>query len=244
MRLRQALEMQEVPPVDRAALEADREELARLRDDAACGLPVGRIRGYLDALAGVLPSPDEHPAHQEAKPAPEAVLRALESTGTRLRPPDPVAFQAFGPRRASRPWSFRSQAHLPSWSTIGLIVLGGALVLATSAWRDDVVKAVGEAVVFALVGARAFGIVVDRDIRKGDSDTGGVDEDAVDEPGAVIGFLLLVVTCVAAAVVVHEAAALAGVEVSATGTALFALLVALSLALEYGVVSADRLSFK
>ena len=235
--------MQEVPPVDRAALEADRRQLASLPDDAACGLPVGRIRGYLNALAVVLPSPDEHPARLEAEPPSEAVLRAIESTGMRLRPPDPAAFGAFGPSGSSRPWNLRSQAHLPNWGTIGLIVLGGALLLGTSAWRDDVVKVVGEAVVFALVGARAFGTVIDRDVRKG----GGPEEageDAVDEPGAVIGFLLLVVTFMAAALVVREAAALAGVKVSVIGAGLFGLLVTLSLALEYGVISADRLALK
>jgi hypothetical protein len=235
--------MQEVPPVNRAELEADREGLASLPDDAECALPVGRIRGYLNALAVVLPSPDEQPTPQEAEPPSEAILRAIETAGIRLRPPDPAAFGAPGPSASSRAWSFRSQAHLPSWGTIGLIVLGGALVLGTSAWRDDVAKAAGEAVVFALVGARAFATVLVRDVRKG----GGPDEDdehVVDEPGALAGFLLLVVTYVAAAVAVREGAALAGIEVSLVGAGLFGLLVTLSLALEYGVISANRLALK
>jgi hypothetical protein len=238
--------MQEMPPVDRAELDADRERLASLPDDTACALPVGRIRGYLNALAVVLPPPDKQPTRHDAEPRPEAVLRASEAferAGVRLRPPDPAAFGAFGPSRSSRRWAFRRLVRLPSWGTVGLIVLGGALVLGTSAWRDDVVKAVGEAVVFALVGARAFGTVVDRDVRKG----GGpeeVGEDVVDEPGALVGFVLLVVTYVAAAAAVREGAALAGVSVSWIGAGLFGLLVTLSLALEYGVVSADRLALK
>jgi hypothetical protein len=235
--------MLEVPPVDRAALEADRRQLASLPDDAECALPVGRIRGYLNALAVALPSPDERPARQEAEPPSEVVRRAVESAGMRLRPRDPAAFGAFGPSASSRPWNFRSQAHLPAWGTIGLIVLGGAFLLGASAWRDDVVKVVGEAVVFALVGARAFGTVFDRDVQK----RGGPDEvgeDVVDEPGAVLGFLLFTVTFMAAAVGIHEAAALAGVKVSVTGAVLFGLLVTLSLALEYGVISADRLALK
>jgi hypothetical protein len=235
-----------MPPVDRAELDADRERLASLPDDAACALPVGRIRGYLNALAVVLPSPDEQPTRHNAEPRPEAFLRASEAferAGVTLRPPDPAAFEAFGPSGSSRPWKFRSQAHLPSWGTIGSIVLGGALVLGTSVWRDDVLKAVGEAVVFALVGARAFWTVVDRDVRKGGG-PGEVGEDVVDEPGALVGFVLLVVTYVAAAAAVREGAALAGVSVSWIGAGLFGLLVTLSLALEYGVVSADRLALK
>jgi hypothetical protein len=238
--------MQEMPPVDRAELDADRERLESLPDDKACPLPVGRIRGYLNALAVVLPPPDEQPTRHEAEPRPQAVLRAseaLEKAGVRLRPPDPAAFEALGPSRSSRRWAFRRLARLPSWRTIGFIVLGGALVLGTSAWRDDVAKAVGETVVFALVGARAFGTVVDRAVRKG----GGpeeVGEDVVDEPGALVGFVLLVATYVAAAAAVREGAALAGVSVSWIGAGLFGLLVTLSLALEYGVVSADRLALK
>lgn len=54
----------------------------------------------------------------------------------------------------------------------------------------------------------------------------------------------MVVTYVAATVAVREGAALAGVDVSWIGAGLSGLLVTLSLALDYGVVSADRLALK
>lgn len=159
-----------------------------------------------------------------------------------MRPPDPAAFGALGPSQPSRRWIFRGHARLPNWVTVAFIVLGGALVLGTSAWRDDVAKAVGETVIFALVGARAFGTVLDRERRKGGPEEIG--EDVEDEPGALVGFVLLVVTYVAATVAVREGAALAGVDVSWIGAGLSGLLVTLSLALDYGVVSADRLALK
>jgi hypothetical protein len=59
-----------------------------------------------------------------------------------------------------------------------------------------------------------------------------------------LGFVLLIVTYVAATAAVREGAALVGVDVSWIGAGLFGLLVTLSLALEYGVVSADRLALK
>lgn len=59
------------------------------------------------------------------------------------------------------------------------------MVLGTSAWRDDVAKALGETVIFALVGARAFGTVLDRERRKGGPEEIG--EDVEDEPGALVG---------------------------------------------------------
>lgn len=122
-----------------------------------------------------------------------------------------------------------------------MIVFGAALVLGTSAWRDDVAKAVGETVVFALVGARAFGVVLAQQVRKRGPEE--VDDDA-EEPRAVVGFVLLAGTYAAAAVAVHEGGGLAGVPVSWIGAGLFGLLVTLSLALEYGVVAADRLALK
>lgn len=67
-----------MPPVDRAELEADRELLASLPEDTACALPVGRIRGYLNALAIVLPPPDEQPTRHRAEPG-RAFLRASEA---------------------------------------------------------------------------------------------------------------------------------------------------------------------
>ena len=225
--------------VDRAELDADRERLADLPDDMACPLPVGRIRGYLNALAVVLPSPDERPTRQEVGPS-SWESAAFKTAGIESRPPDPATWGAVGPSRPSKRWTFRRQAHLPSWVTIAFIVIGGALLLATSAWRDDVAKAVGETVIFALVGARALGRVMDREIRKG----GPEDEDVEAEPGMLVGFVLLVVTYGAATVAVRAGAALAGVDVSWIGAGLFGLLVTLSLALEYGVVSADRLALK
>jgi hypothetical protein len=237
--------MQEMPPVDRAELDADRERLANLPDEMACALPVGRIRGYLNALAVVLPSPDERPTRHDAEPRAEAFLRASEAfktAGIESRPPDPATWGAVGPSPPPRQWTFRRLARLPSRGTIAFIVLGGALLLGTSAWRDDVAKAVGETVIFALVGARAFGIVLDREMRKRGSEEVG--EDVEDGPGALVGFVLLVVTYVAATAAVREGAALAGVDVSWIGAGLFGLLVTLSLALEYGVVPADRLALK
>ncbi len=229
--------MRDVSGVDPAELEADRERLASLPDDVACALPVGRVRRYLDALAAV------HPAVSEPSTAPEPAARweelfaeseASKTTGLLSPAWEPVA-----PTAPSRPWTLRRLAHLPSRGTVLLIVFGAALVLGTSAWRDDVAKAVGEALVFALVGARAFGVVLAQQVRKRGPEE--VDDDA-EEPGALVGFLLIAGTYAAAAVAVHEGGALAGVPVSWIGAGLFGLLVTLSLALEYGVISADRLA--
>ena len=51
--------MYDVSGVDRAELDADREQLASLPADAPCALPVGRFRGYLEALAVVVPTRDK-----------------------------------------------------------------------------------------------------------------------------------------------------------------------------------------
>lgn len=222
MRLREAPQMQEV---DRAELDADRERLAELPDDAACALPVGRVRGYLNALAVALPPPEERPA-----PHAEALT---------TRPPDPAIWAAAGPSPPSRPWTLRRLARLPSRGTVAFIVLGGALLLGVSAWQDDVAKAVGQTAIFALIGARAFGIVLDREVRKRDADEV---EDPEAEPGALVAFVLVVVTYVVAAVAVREGATLAGIDASWIGAGLFGLLVTLSLALDYGVVPARRLA--
>jgi hypothetical protein len=233
--------MPEMPPVDRAELDADRARLAELPEDMACPLPVGTVRGYLDALDVALPPPAERPTHHEAEPGAEAFLRAskaFRAAGIELPPPDHATWGAVGPRPPTR-WTVRRLARLPSRGTVAFIVLAGALLLGTSAWRDDVAKAVGETLVFALVGARAFGIVLAREVRKR-----GPEEDAEDveaEPGALVGFVLFVVTYVAATVAIREGAAVAGLDVSWIGAGLFGLLVTLSLALEYGVVPADRL---
>src|SRR5215213_10564560 len=135
--------MQEASPVDRVQLDADRERLADLPDDVPCALPVGRVRGYLNALAGALPSPDP-------PPPPDQEPRLLASEVFRT-----AAVGSLTPTPPSRPWTFRRLARLPSWGTIAFIVLGGAVVVGTCGWRSDVTKAIGETLIFALVGARA-----------------------------------------------------------------------------------------
>ena len=99
---------------------------------------------------------------------------------------------------------------------------------------------VAEAVIVALVGARAMGITLERRIRKRGSDE-ELDEDVCDEPGAVVAFCLISGTCAAATIAIYGGQA-PGIEVSVVGAVLVGLLVTLSLALEYGVRSADRLS--
>jgi len=235
--------MRDASSVDRAELEADRERLASLPDDVPCALPVGKVRRYLDALAAVHPAAGKPSSAQE--PAARwdelfAESEASKPTGVLSGVPT-SAYAPSVPIAQSRPWTFRRLARLPSRGTVLLIVFGAALVLGTSAWRDDVAKAVGETVVFALVGARALGVVMAEQIRKRGPEE--VDDDEA-EPGAVVGFLLIAGTYAAAAVAVRAGGVLAGVPVSWVGAGLFGLLVMLSLALEYGVIAAGRLALK
>jgi hypothetical protein len=241
--VREALRMHGVPSVDRAQLDADREHLARLPEDAACLLSVGRVRRYLEALADLVPA-REPAASSDTAGRWEGLLRepeALKAAGIRLPPSTLAAAAPFPPPQRLKPWMVRRLARLPSRGTIALIVIGVAVILATSAWGHAVPQQVGEAVIFTLVGARAFGIVVERRIRKrGPGEE--VDDDVCEEPGALVGFALIGGTFAAATVVMYEGAELAGIAVSVIGAGLVGLLVALSLALEYGVVSADSLS--
>ena len=235
--------MRDASSVDRAELEADRERLASLPDEVPCALPVGRVRRYLDALAAVHPAVSKPSSTQEPAARWDEVFAESEAskpTGVLSGIPMP-AYAPIVPLAQSRPWTFRRLTRRPSRGTVLLIVFGAALVLGTSAWRDDVAKAVGETLVFALVGARALGEVTAEQIRKRGPEE--VDDDE-DEPGAVVAFLLIAGTYAAAAVAVHAGAGLAGVPVSWIGAGLFGLLVMLSLALEYGVISADRLALK
>jgi hypothetical protein len=235
--------MRDLSSVDRAELEADRERLASLPDDVACALPVGRVRRYLDALAAVHPAVSKPSSAQKPTARWDELFAESESsktTGVLAQRPTP-AWEPIGPTAQSRPWTFRRLAHLPSRGTVLLIVFGAALVLGTSAWRDDVAKTVGETVVFALVGARALGLVLAQQVRKRGPDE--VD-DVAGEPGAVVGFLLIAGTYATASVAVHAGGGLAGIPVSWIGAGLFGLLVTLSLALEYGVIAADRLALK
>jgi hypothetical protein len=234
--------MHDVSGVDRAELDADRKRLASLPADAACGLPVGRVRKYLEALAVVVPALSEPtrsratPASWEALDRKSGVVAGIELPSSALAPAVPLA-----PAQRSRPWTFRRLARLPSRGTIALVVIGAAVVVTASALGHDLPQMVAEAVIFALVGARAMRITVDRQIRKRGSDE-ELDEDICDEPGAVVSFCLISGTCAAATIAIYEGARLAGIEVSVVGALVVGLLVTLSLALEYGVVSADRLS--
>jgi len=139
------------------------------------------------------------------------------------------------------PWSFRRLARPPSRDTVALVVIGAVILVTTAALGHDVPQKIGEAVILALVGTRAMGIVFSRQVRKrGPGEE--VDEDACAEPGVVVGFLLIGGTYAAAAAATYAGFRWAGIDVSVVGALLVGLLVTLSLALEYGVVSAERLS--
>src|SRR3954451_19413617 len=175
--------MDDMPRIDRAELDADREVLASLPGGVACGLPVDRVRRYLDALAAVVPAPAVRPASHKTPPRWETVFRepgALARLGIELPPPGPMPVPPLAPVQRLRPWRLRELARAPSRGTIVFIIIGVAVLLATSAWQDGVLKSIGEGVVVALVGARALGISLDQQVRKRGDDE--LDDGACDEP--------------------------------------------------------------
>ncbi len=236
--------MHDVSRVDRAELDADRTQLTSLPADAPCALPVGRVRRYLEALAVVVPTLDEPPESRPVAASWDAAFRQAEahkSVDIKLPSLGPAPEPLLAPASRSQPWSFRRLVRWPSRSTVGVIVVGAVILVTTSALGHDLPQKIGEAVIFALVGARAMGTVITRQLRKrGPAEE--LDEATWSEPGVLVGFVLISGTYAAATAATYAGCRWAGIDVSRTGALLVGLLVTLSLALEYGVVSAERLS--
>jgi hypothetical protein len=231
--------MEPFPHPDRATAEADQQHLADLASDAACDLPVSRVRAYVDAYLNSLPgSKPTKTTASDVHPLLGAFYAASASDLAGHGSPSPLPSLAQGvAARPTKRGSFRPSLSMCVWAVIGV-----AVIVVLGLFSEGVLEKVGEGFIAAVVAAVAVVDKMGRDVRKRDDD-----EPEVRRPLADVGWVGQILSglgFLAAAVLLcgifYATPRLVGFEVSLWAPGFAALLIVSLLAFEWGWINPEN----